>query len=71
MDREERKYEARRRVFRMILMRFLLAALLVWAICTSDLTLPVVLVLIGVIILILATMVPALIAVKSDLKYDE
>lgn len=55
----------------MILMRLLLAILLVWAICVTDSILPVILVLLGVIILILVTMVPALIAVKSDLKYDE
>ena len=58
MDPEERKYEARRRIRRMVLMRILMSALLVWVMVSNDLPFGVILLLIGVIVMILGSLIP-------------
>ena len=71
MDPEERKYEARRRIGRMVLMRILMSALLVWVMVSNDLPFGVILLLIGVIVMILGTLIPVFKALKTDLKYED
>ena len=71
MDPEERKYEARRRITRMVIIRFILAALLVWVMVRNSLPFPVILVLIGVIVMILGTLIPVFKVLKTDLKYED
>ena len=71
MDPEERKYEARRRIRRMVLMRVLMSALLVWVMVRNDLPFGVILLLIGVIVMILGSLVPVFHALKTDLKYED
>ena len=57
MDPEERKYEARRRIRRMVLMRVLMSALLVWVMVRNDLPFGVILLLIGVIVMLLGSLI--------------
>ena len=71
MDPEERKYEARRRIGRMVLMRILMSALLVWVMVSNDLPFGVILLLIGVIVMILGSLIPVFKALKTDLKYED
>ena len=71
MDPEERKYEARRRIVRMVLMRILMSALLVWVMVSNDLPFGVILLLIGVIVMILGSLIPVFKALKTDLKYED
>ena len=71
MDPEERKYEARRRIGRMVLMRVLMSALLVWVMVSNDLPFGVILLLIGVIVMILGSLIPVFKALKTDLKYED
>ena len=71
MDPEERKYEARRRIRRMVAMRVLMSALLVWVMVSNRLPFGVVLLLIGVIVMILGSLIPVFHALKTDLKYED
>ena len=70
-EREMRKYEARRKITRMVIMRLILAALLVWTMIANELPVAVVLVLVAVIVMILGTMIPVLKVLKTDLKYED
>ena len=71
MDPEERKYEARRRITRMVITRVILAALLVWVMIANHLPFGVVVVLIGTIVMILGTLIPVFKVLKTDLKYED
>jgi len=71
MDPEDRKYEARRRVTRMVIIRIILAALLVWVMVTNKLPVGVIAVLIAVVVLILGTLIPVFKALKTDLQYED
>ena len=71
MDPEERKYEARRRITRMIITRVILSGLLVWVMIANRLSFPVMLVLIATIVMILGTLVPVFKVLKTDLKYED
>ena len=71
MDPEERKYEARRRIVRMVLMRILMSALLIWVMVSNDLPFGVILLLIGVIFMIMGSLIPVFKALKTDLKYED
>lgn len=71
MDPEERKYEARRRIIRMVVMRVILSALLLWVIFSNDLSIGMIVVLIAVIVVILASLIPVLAVFKTDLKYED
>ena len=70
-ERELRKYEARRKITRMVIMRVILAALLVWTMIANKLPIGVVLVLVAVIVMILGTMIPVFKVLKTDLKYED
>ena len=71
MDPEERKYEARRRIRRMVAMRVLMAGLMVWIMVSNDLSIGVIALLIGVIAMILGSLIPVFKALKTDLKYED
>ena len=70
-EREMRKYEARRKITRMVIMRVILSGLLVWTIIANKLPLGVALVLVAVIVMILGTMIPVFKVLKTDLKYED
>ena len=70
-ERELRKYEARRKITRMVIMRVILAALLVWTMIANKLPIGVVLVLVAVIVMILGTMIPVFKVLMTDLKYED
>ena len=70
-EREMRKYEARRKITRMVIMRVILAGLLVWTMIANKLPVAVVLVLVAVIVMILGTMIPVFKVLKTDLKYED
>lgn len=71
MDAEDRLYEAKRKIKRMIFMRVTMAALLVWVIIRFWMPPAMIAVLIGVILVILGTMIPAVQVLKTDLKDPE
>lgn len=71
MDAEDRLYEAQTKIKRMIFMRVAMAALLVWVIIRFRMPAAMIALLIGVIIVILATMIPAIKVLKTDLKDPE
>ena len=71
MDPEDRLYEARDKIKRMIIMRVIMAALLVWVIIRFRMPVAMVILLIAVILLILGTMIPAMKVLKTDLKEPE
>lgn len=71
MDPEDRKYEARRRVTRMVIIRLILAALLVWIIVTNKLPVGIIALLVIVILVILGSMLPVFQALKTDLRYED
>lgn len=71
MDPEEKKYEARRRIYRMVIMRVLISALLIWVIFWFHLPVGAAIFLAGVVVMILGTMVPVIAALRSTLKYDD
>ena len=69
-ERELRKYEARRKITRMVIMRVILAGLIVWTMIANKLPVGVMLVL-AVIVMILGTMIPVFKVLKTDLKYED
>ena len=71
MDPEDRLYEAREKIKRMIIMRVIMAALLVWVIIRFRMPVAMIILLIVVILLILGTMRPAIKVMKTDLKEPE
>ena len=71
MDPEERKYEAKRRITRMVAMRIALSVILLWVMIQFHLPVPVIAVLIGVIVLILGTLVPVVSALQTSLRYED
>lgn len=71
MDAEDRLYEAQTKIKRMIFMRVLMAALLVWVVIRFQLPVAMIAVLVGVIVVILLTMIPAIKVLKTDLKDPE
>ena len=70
-ERELRKYEARRKITRMVIMRVILAGLIVWTMIANKLPVGVMLVLAAVIVMILGTMIPVFKVLKTDLKYED
>ena len=71
MDADDRRWEAQRKVKRMVLMRCAMAALLVWVIIRFEMPVAMIALLIGVILVILGTMIPAIQVLKTDLKDPE
>ena len=68
MDADDRRWEAQRKVKRMILMRVALAALLIWVAFWFEMPVAMVALLIVVALVIVATMIPAIKVLKTDLK---
>ena len=71
MDADDRRWEAQRKVKWMVLMRCAMAALLVWVIIRFEMPVAMIALLIGVILVILGTMIPAIQVLKTDLKDPE
>ena len=71
MDAEDRLYEAQTKIKRMIFMRVAMAALLVWVVIRFRMPAAMIVFLIAVALVILATMIPAIKVLKTDLKDPE
>ncbi|MBQ8238245.1 MAG: hypothetical protein IJZ39_08890 [Oscillospiraceae bacterium] len=71
MDPEERKYEAKRRITRMVAIRIAMSLLLLWVILRFKLPVAMIALLIGVIILILGTLAPVIGALQTSLRYED
>ena len=71
MDADDRRWEAQRKVKRMIFMRVALAALLVWVAFRFEMPTAMICLLIGVCLVILGTMIPAIKVLRTDLKDPE
>lgn len=71
MEPEERKYEARRRITRMVTIRIAMAVILLWVIFRFELPGGMITVLVGVIALILGTLVPVITALRTVLRYED
>ena len=71
MNEEDRRWEAQRKIKRMIIMRVLMAALLVWVMIRFPMPVGMVVVLSVVSIMIVVTMLPAIQVLKTDLKDPE
>ena len=70
-ERDMRKYEARRKITRMVIMRVIMAGLLVWVMIANKLPVAVVLVLVAVVVMILGTLIPVFKVLRTDLKYED
>ena len=71
MDPEERKYEAKRRITRMVAIRIAMSVILLWVIIQFSLPVPMIAVLVGVIVLILGTLAPVIGALQTSLQYED
>ena len=71
MDPEERKYEAKRRITRMVAMRIAMSVLLIWVIFQFELPTAMIAVLIGVIVVILGSLAPVITALQTSLRYED
>ena len=71
MEPEERKYEARRRITRMVAMRIAIAVVLLWVIFWFDLPGGMIAVLVGVIAMLLLTLAPVITALQTSLRYED
>ena len=71
MDPEERKYEARRRITRMIVIRIAMSLMLLWVIFWFKLPAAMIVVLSAVIVLILGTLVPVIQVLRTTLQYED
>lgn len=71
MEPEERKYEARRRITRMVIIRIAMAVLLLWVIFRFEMPPAMIVLLVGVIVLILGTLVPVITALRTSLRYED
>ena len=70
-DPELRKYEARRKITRMVIVRILMCAMLVWTVIRFEMPVAMRILLIAVVAMILGTMVPVLMTLKTTLKYED
>ena len=71
MEPEERKYEARRRITRMVIIRIAMAVLLLWVIFRFEMPPAMIVLLVGVIVLILGTLLPVITALRTSLRYED
>ena len=65
-EREMRKYEARRKITRMVM-----CALLLWTAFWFAMPVAMRILLVGVVVMIMGTMVPVLMTLKTTLKYED
>ena len=70
-EREMRKYEARRKITRMVIIRIVMCALLLWTAFWFAMPVAMRILLVGVVVMIMGTMVPVLMTLKTTLKYED
>ena len=70
-ERELRKYEARRKITRMVIIRMVMCALLLWTAFWFAMPVAMRILLVGVVVMIMGTMVPVLMTLKTTLKYED
>ena len=70
-EREMRKYEARRKITRMVIIRMVMCALLLWTAFWFAMPVAMRILLVGVVVMIMGTMVPVLMTLKTTLKYED
>ena len=70
-EREMRKYEARRKITRMVIIRLVMCALLLWTAFWFAMPVAMRILLVAVVVMILGTMVPVLMTLKTTLKYED
>ena len=68
---ELKKYEARRKITRMVIMRLIMSAMLIWTAFWFAMPVAVRILLIAVVVMILGTMIPVLTTLKTTLKYED
>ena len=71
VDPELRKYEARRKITRMVIIRAIMCAMLLCTAILADIPTAMRILLVVVILMILGTMVPVLATLKTTLKYED
>ena len=71
MEPEERKYEARRRITRMVAIRIAMAVMLLWVILRFELPTAMIVLLVGVIVMLLVTLAPVITALQTSLRYED
>ena len=71
VDPELRKYEARRKITRMVIIRAIMCAMLLCTAILADIPGAMRILLVVVILMILGTMVPVLTTLKTTLKYED
>ena len=71
VDPEMRKYEARRKITRMVIIRVIMCAMLLWTAVWFDIPTAMRILLVVVILMILGTMLPVLSTLKTTLKYED
>ena len=71
VDPELRKYEARRKITRMVIIRVIMCAMLLWTIIRFEMPTAMRVLLVVVILMILGTMMPVLSTLKTTLKYED
>ena len=70
-EREMRKYEARRKITRMVIIRLVMCALLLWTAFWFAMPVAMRILLVAVVVMILGTMVPVMMTLKTTLKYED
>ena len=71
IDPELRKYEARRKITRMVIVRLIMCAMLIWTVIRFAMPIGMRILLIVVVLMIIGTMVPVLATLKTTLKYED
>ena len=71
VDPELRKYEARRKITRMVIIRVIMCVMLLCTAVLADLPTAMRILLVVVILMILGTMLPVLSTLKTTLKYED
>ena len=71
VDPELRKYEARRKIARMVIVRLIMCAMLIWTVIRFAMPVAMRILLIAVVAMILGTMVPVLMTLRTTLKYED
>ena len=71
MEPEERKYEARRRITRMVAIRIAMAVMLLWVILRFELPTAMIVLLVSVIVMLLVTLAPVITALQTSLRYED
>ena len=71
VDPELLKYEARRKITRMVIIRVIMCAMLLCTAILADLPTAMRILLVVVILMILGTMLPVLSTLKTTLKYED